>query len=69
VSGVIGDAAHGLLRLVPLGRCDDAAFLGGAAGLLNASRRIICHIVGVSCVVETTTVAPSVDSSPASVAR
>ena len=46
-----------------------AAGLGSPAGLERASRRIICHTVGVCSVVDTTTVLPIVAESSASASR
>ena len=48
---------------------EGAAGLGSSAGFERASRRIICHTVGMFSVVDTTTVLVTVAESSASVSR
>src|SRR5258708_9872869 len=52
-----------------VGYGEGAVLLGCAPGFGAASRRTICHTVGVCSVVETTTVLPTVGRSPASASR
>ena len=64
-----GLCRSGLVRESVLRYGEGAAALGSSAGFERASRRIICHTVGVCSVVDTTTVLPTVAESSASVSR
>src|SRR5882757_9353399 len=68
----LGGSGCGACKAVPIpgaGYGEGAVLLGCAPGFGAASRRTICHTVGVCSVVETTTVLPTVAWSPASASR